>query len=285
MKPIVSVVIPAYNEEKNIGRLLRSIEKQTVRGVETIVIDDASNDATVLIAKKYTQYVFTRRHAERSVQRNFGAEKAKGKYLLFIDADMELTRRVIESCVDRITNHKGLIIPEKTVGKGYMAKVRMFEREMYMGDRSVEVARFYPQKVFIEFGGYDTNLTGTEDYDLPKRIMDKYGASSIGWAKEYILHHESGLTLSKQLKKKFYYAQKSAHYAKKYPNLISRQGILIWRKAYLRNWLRFVKHPVLGLSLLLLRLLETFAAALGYLSAVGPIEFIKTLFLMVKYSR
>lgn len=278
--PLVSVIIPAYNEAKNISRNLKAIINQTYKKVEIIVVDDQSTDNTALISKKYTHNVFERKHAERSVQRNFGASKAKGKYLLFIDADMELTPGVIESCVKNMGGNGALIVPEKTVGKGFVANIRKFERQMYMGDENVEVARFFPKRVFNEFGGYDIGLTGAEDYDLPKRISKKYG---IGWAKEYILHHETGLTLWKQLKKKFYYAKQSAKYAEKHPDLISRQGILIVRKAYLKHWKKFFLNPIVGILLLVMRLLETISAALGFLVAVGPIKFIKTFFKMFRY--
>ena len=193
---------------------------------------------------------------------------------------MELTPKVLKSCIEYINGYGGLIVPEKTVGVGFVANVRKFEREMYMGDETVEVARFFPRKIFQEFGGYDPRLTGAEDYDLPKRISSKY---KLGWAKEYILHHESGLTLKKQISKKFYYAQKSALYAELHPDLISKQGILIFRQAYFRHWAEFLKHPLLGISMLIMRLLETFAAGFGFLVAVGPAKFIKTFFKMFKY--
>lgn len=275
----VSIIIPTFNEQRNIGRLLESIKKQLDPGLEVIVVDDGSKDATVEISRRYTKKVYPRKHAERSVQRNFGAAKAAGKYLLFLDADMELTAGVIKSCLQNINGHGALIIPERTVGEGFVAGVRKFERKMYMGDALVEVARFFPKSVFWDFGGYDVNLTGTEDYDLPKRVSSKY---SIGWAKKYILHHETGLTFGKQLRKKFYYAQKSAIYVDKHPDLISKQGILLLRRAYLVHWKEFIKHPVLGASLIFMRSLETIAAVFGFIAAVGPVGFLKTFVKMLK---
>lgn len=277
----VSVIIPTYNEERNIKRLLLSIKKQTLaKEVEAIVVDDGSKDKTVEIAKKFCKKVYQRSHAERSVQRNFGATHAGGNYLMFIDADMELTPKVVESCIKNINDYGALIIPEKTVGRGFVSKIRQFERNMYIGDPSIEVARFFPKKVFQEFHGYDTELTGTEDYDLPKRISSKY---KIGHADEFIYHHETGLTLKKQLYKKYYYAKLSAKYVDKHPDLVSKQGILIFRKAYFRHWKDFLFHPLLGLELLFMRSLETCAAALGFLHAVGPTVFIKTFFKMFKH--
>lgn len=277
--PKISIIIPTFNEEKNIARLLLSIENQSVKSIETIVVDDGSTDATVEIAKKYCQKVYQRQHAERSVQRNFGASKANGKYLLFVDADMELSQDVIKSCLQNINDNGGLIISEKTVGSGFVANVRKFERKMYMGDPSIEVARFFPKQIFVEFNGYDKNLTGTEDYDLPKRISTKY---AIGWAKEYISHHETGLTIFKQLTKKYYYARKSTTYVEKHPDLISKQGILIFRRAYLIHWKEFVFHPILGFELLFLRTLETISATMGFVSSVGLIGLMKAIKLMFK---
>jgi glycosyltransferase involved in cell wall biosynthesis len=267
MSPFVSIIIPTYNEEKNVGRLLLSIKSQSYKNIEVIVVDDQSTDNTVAISKKYGACVFPRKHAERSVQRNFGALKSTGKYLVFLDADMELTKDIVADWIKTVEagNYKLLIIPERTVGNNYIAKIRNFEREMYMGDFTIEVARLFDRKVFFEFGGYDLKLTGPEDYDLPYRISKKY---EIGRSSKYILHHEIDTTLAKLLKRKYYYAKKGAIYAKKHPELISKQGNLLFRKAYLKNWKKFIKKPILGLSFIFVRALEQTWAVVGYLSAL-----------------
>lgn len=279
--PKISIIVPCYNEEKNIGRLLDSINGQTYKNIESIVVD-SSRDKTAKIAKdKGAIVVKFRKRTERSIQRNAGAKKAKGKYLVFLDADMELSPKVIESCVKTISGskYKALVIPEKTVGNNYLNKIRAFEREMYEGDLSIEVARFFERKVFNEFKGYDEKITGAEDYDLPKRISSKY---KIGRSKRYIFHHEEALDLWTQLKKKYYYASKSAIYAKKHPDLVATQGNLLFRKAYFRNWRKFLNSPVLGISFIVVRVLEASAAVLGYISAVGVVEFAKTFVSMFK---
>ncbi len=263
-KALVSAIITTKNSERTVGTLLESLKSQTYLNLETILVDNSSSDETVEIAKKFTNNVF-KKGPERSAQRNFGVKKAKGKYVLIVDADMELTKRVVESCVRRISDYKALIIPEKTVGEGLLVSIRKFEREMYMGDPTIEVARFFEKKVFNEFGGYDLSLTGTEDYDLPKRIMDRYGKNSIGWAKGWILHHEAGLTLIKQLKKKFYYASKSVLYVKKHPDLILTQGNMLFRAAYIRNWKKFLQRPLIAASFIFVRVLEAFAAFFGFI--------------------
>lgn len=276
MNNLVSVIITTKNSAHTLPLLLESIKTQTYKSIELIVVDNNSTDNTKLIANKYTKKVFNK-GPERSAQRNFGAQEAKGEYLFILDSDMELTPRVIEDTVETAqkTALGALVVPEKTVGEGWLVRVRQFEREMYMGDMSVEVARFFMKNVFFEFGGYDLHLTGPEDYDLPYRISKKY---KIGRSNEYLLHHEEGTTLSKLLARKYYYGSQGALYAQKHPELIGIQGNLLFRKAYLKNWHKFVKQPLLGVSFIFVRSLETIWAVAGFISAVGVGGFVRAVF-------
>lgn len=279
--PKVSIIITTKNESNRIERLLRSIKKQTYKDIELIIVDNNSTDETVLICKKYTQEIYDY-GPERSAQRNYGANKSKGEYVLFLDADMELSDKVVENCVktSQKLDLKILTIPETTVGSGMIPSIRKFEREMYIGNINYEVSRFFDKDVFIEYEGYDEKLTGPEDYDLPYRMRNKYKSGRIN---NYIYHHEEGLTLSRLLKKKYYYARNGALYALKHPNLVKVQGTILFRKVYLKNWRKFVKHPVLGIAFLVVRLLETIWAVIGFISAVGIKKFIKAVtFIFIK---
>lgn len=275
MKIIVSVIITTKNSGSTLERLFRSLKKQTYSNLEMILVDNHSEDETLNIAKKYTKKVFTK-GPERSAQRNFGANKAKGRYLLFIDSDMELSKKIIEECVKLAEekNLKNIIIPEKTTGTGLIQDIRRFEREMYEGDLSVELARFYEKKVFEMHKGFDERLTGPEDYDLFYRVAKNNPGGRI---KSYILHHEEDLTLSKLLHKKFYYAKQGAYYGEKHPELIKTQGNLLFRKAYFKNWKKFILNPTIAFMFIVTRVLETIFAIAGYISAVGLKQFIKKL--------
>src|SRR3989338_7840629 len=136
--PLVSVVVTTKNEEKNIGNCLQSVKRQTYpqRKIEIIVVDNNSLDKTKEIARKYTKKVFNK-GPERSAQRNYGISRAKGKYILFLDADMSLSEKVIRECVGKFThggkNLVGVYIPERILGDSYWCKVRDFERSFYNG--------------------------------------------------------------------------------------------------------------------------------------------------------
>ena len=94
-KPLVSIIIPAYNSEKYISETLNSILSQTYRNMEIIVVDDGSSDRTAEIIKSYQtkrndkpDLIYIHQlNAGPSNARNTGIRAAKGKYIAFLDSD------------------------------------------------------------------------------------------------------------------------------------------------------------------------------------------------------
>lgn len=84
----ISAVVLTKNEENNIVDCLETLQWCD----EIIIIDDLSEDRTVQIAKKYTKNIYSRALANNfATQRNFGLEKAKGDFVLFVDADERIS--------------------------------------------------------------------------------------------------------------------------------------------------------------------------------------------------
>lgn len=266
-KPLLSVVITTKNEEKNIKNCLESIKKQTYKDIEVIVVDNNSTDGTKEIAEKYTKLVFNK-GPERSAQRNFGAKKAKGNYLLFLDADMILTPKVLEACVRKVQEDKNiqaLIIPEKSFGEGFWAQCKALERSFYVGNDFIEAARFYSRDIFKNIGGFDEKLTGPEDWDLSQRVKNKFFMDRVS---TYILHNEGRLSLLSTIRKKYYYSKKIVQYLNKKGNQNQKKQQVSFIKRY---WLflsqprKLFGHPVLGLSMLFMKTMEFGAGAIGIL--------------------
>ena len=100
----VSIIIPIYNAALYIEACLDSIQKQTYRLFEVILVDDGSTDASGLIcdlyAKKDKRFtVYHRKNAGVSASRNFGLAHASGKYILFVDADDTIDPGMLSGCV------------------------------------------------------------------------------------------------------------------------------------------------------------------------------------------
>lgn len=91
-RPFFSVIIPALNEEKYLPKLLRSLERQVDRDFEVLVVDGNSTDKTAVKAGEFEGKlpkleVVKMKQSNVSAQRNEGARRAQGKWLMFFDAD------------------------------------------------------------------------------------------------------------------------------------------------------------------------------------------------------
>ena len=107
----VSVIIPTFNEEKVIGECLTSLEKQSLTNFEVIVVDDGSTDSTLEILfslqiKNYKLKIQEQSHNGPGEARNLGVKHAKGKILVFVDADMVFNEDFLERLVKPIVDGK-----------------------------------------------------------------------------------------------------------------------------------------------------------------------------------
>ena len=86
---LLSVIIPTYNEEKNIEKTLNSVFN-TDDKIEVIVVDGGSQDRTIELASKFKVVVLINSKPGRATQQNLAASQAKGAVLLFLHADSTL---------------------------------------------------------------------------------------------------------------------------------------------------------------------------------------------------
>ena len=261
--PLVSITITTKNEEKNIADCLESIKQQAYpqKFIEIIVVDNNSVDKTKQIAKKYTKKVFNK-GPERSVQRNFGMiEKSKGKYLMFLDADMTLSKTTINKAVSELENADlgALYIHEIILGDSFFSKVRNFERSFYNGT-VIDCVRFIKKGIFRKVGGFDPSLTGPEDWDLDKKIRKIAKTAVLDNA--VIYHNEGRFELKNYLSKKSYYSKSFDKYIKKWGKSdvnIKKQFSPFYRYFIVftehGKWKKLILHPFLSLGIIYLRFL------------------------------
>ena len=88
--PTVSVIIPAYNSETFLARAIRSVEAQTFRDFELLVIDDGSTDGTAEVARGFDSVRYVPgAHLGEAGARNRGLDEATGELVAFVDSDDE----------------------------------------------------------------------------------------------------------------------------------------------------------------------------------------------------
>lgn len=260
-EPLVSVIVPTRNSSRTLDACLESIRAQQYRPIELIVVDNESTDKTNVIAKRYCDIVESF-GPERSAQRNRGVQVAHGDYFLFIDSDMSLAPTVVSDCISviRLSGAPAAVIPEVSVGEGFLANCRALERSCYVGDDTIEAARFFTRTAFDSVSGFDENLTGPEDWDLSSRVA---AGRALPRTASYISHDEGRLQIRTVFAKKRYYAASSLRYVRKHGASSIGRGNMVFRPAFARNWRRFARHPFLGVGVFVLKSVEAAAVIWG----------------------
>lgn len=114
--PVVSIVVPVFNAENYLGRLLDSVRKQTFQDYELILVNDGSSDRSAEILEKYRErdsrlHVMNQENSGAAAARNRGIEKANGEYITFLDADDEIESEMLQEMVaDAKKNQSDLVV-------------------------------------------------------------------------------------------------------------------------------------------------------------------------------
>ena len=180
-KPFFSIVVPTYNEEEYLPKLLKSLSRQTFKNFEVIVSDADSEDKTVEIAKKFGAKVIKGPRKGPGAGRNLGAKKAKGDWLIFFDADVILKdKKFFEKTYKIIKNENDLVGGTFKISThdGDKATKELFKISSLIMQSSYKLGVYFApgfativnKKAFDEVNGFREDLEFNEDHDLVKRI-------------------------------------------------------------------------------------------------------------------
>ncbi len=108
---MISIVIPIYNQADHLPNLLNSLERQTYDNYEIIVVNDGSTDGIIAVMEKFKRifgnklnYLEQKKQGS-NIARNNGAKLAKGEYLIFCDADIEMTPIMLAEMLNALKNN------------------------------------------------------------------------------------------------------------------------------------------------------------------------------------
>src|SRR3990167_5461139 len=190
MGKLISIIIPAFNEEKNIGECLKSLKNQSYRPIEITVVDDGSSDSTRNIVKDFSDItLLTQSHKGPGQARNLGAANARGEILVFVDADMTFDKNFIGDLVKPIVGGKTI----GTFSKNEMVKNKanvwsncwninknLPKDRMIPADYpdQAPVFRAILKKEFERIGGFETSGQYTDDWSLSQKLGKKSTVAS-----------------------------------------------------------------------------------------------------------
>ncbi|MEP6615637.1 MAG: glycosyltransferase [Ginsengibacter sp.] len=187
--PGVSVIIPAYNEEVNAVRTIKSILSQTYPGLQVIFVDDGSKDDTVNIVREAFRqdknvHIYSKPNGGKATALNFGIEKSDTKFVVCIDADTQLKSDAVLKLIQEFNNEKvGAVAGNVKVGNE-ISMITRWQSIEYITSQNFDRRAFdllncitvvpgaigaFRKKAVEDAGGF-TSDTLAEDCDLTMRL-------------------------------------------------------------------------------------------------------------------
>ncbi|RME02616.1 MAG: glycosyltransferase [Deltaproteobacteria bacterium] len=176
----LSIVVPVYNAATTLAACLTALETQLRPGIEVIVVDDGSTDASAEVAERFAVRLLRERHRGDAVARNRGAKEARGKILLFLDADVVIPPGTLDRIVSAFQNPTlcalvGAYRPD-TPARGTAARYKNFLHHHTHLNAPRNFPSFWTglgairREVFERLGGFDPRFAPISDVHLGVRL-------------------------------------------------------------------------------------------------------------------
>ena len=185
-----SIIVPVYNRPNEVDELLQSLCQQTVKDFEVLIIEDGSIKTCKDVCDKYANILVLHYHAKENSgpgqSRNYGAERAKGEYVIILDSDVVLPNTYIEAIDKSLTSEiiafggPDAAHPTFTpIQKAISYSMTSFFTTGGIRGGKAKLDKFYPRSfnmgirrdVYLQLGGF-TKMRFGEDIDFSYRIVE-----------------------------------------------------------------------------------------------------------------
>ncbi len=279
--PIISIIVPAYNEEENIKRTLDSIIDSDYPAKEIIVVDDGSTDLTYAIAARYTQTskncritVMRKKNGGKVSAINYGLRFALGEIVIVIDADSIIQRNTLKETAKEFQRPNVIAVAGKVKvlnPSNFLTKCTALE--LVLGANLLRpvfsllgIVMVVPgalggfrKKSIMQYGLYDKD-TVAEDFDITVKIA-KGGEKIIGMSA--ISYTQAPTTL------KAFYRQRTRWYRGIFQTLLKHNDALTNGRYGMLNR---VGYPITVLMFIFPPFLDIILIALIVLAIAGGIS-------------
>lgn len=192
MGPLISIVIPSFNQGKHIEQTIVSIIEQTYKNVEIIIIDAASTDETVAVIKQYEQHIaywVSEPDKGQAHAINKGLEKCTGEIFNWINSDDFLEPHALQTIVNCFESNKKTQVvcgftrcffdQDNTTSHEYRMGIKRSVAETIAKLEMNQPGSFYKTSILKEFGGVNDSLRYVFDDELWFRYLCKYGTQNV----------------------------------------------------------------------------------------------------------
>jgi len=190
-EPLVSVIVPLYNYQQYIGDCIRSIENQTYKNWELIIVDDCSTDKSFKVAKKFAcdkiRVVKTTKNKGYSKAKNEAIKLSNGKYITALDADDMFTRESLALRVSALIKHKVLFVHARAISfVGNLTLEQCYKSTKFSPPARTRIHAqtvMVDRKIYQKYGLYDESLRSRADKEMWWRLFGPWGNNAKGLPK------------------------------------------------------------------------------------------------------
>lgn len=163
-KDLISIIVPVYNGQKNIGRCIDSIIRQTYKKIEIIIVNDGSTDTTLNIVESYLQKdkrirIINKENGGVSSARNAGINASNGEYISFVDSDDTIEKKMVEDLYEAFNKYNcDISICNYSVIKKNKKRGNNHNKSFFIKDRKAFYENMEILKGFLCNKMFKTNL-------------------------------------------------------------------------------------------------------------------------------
>lgn len=183
--PLVSIIIPCYNQEALIGETITSILASEFTNVEVIVVDDGSTDSSLKVLEEWKGrdgriHFYSQPNGGPSVARNHAIRKSSGKYILPVDGDDLISKEYISRAVAVLEEKPEVKVvycqAEKFGAENKPWKLKPFSRPTLAQGNMIFVSAMFRKEDWESVGGFAEEMTwGFEDWEFWISMLKEKG--------------------------------------------------------------------------------------------------------------
>lgn len=198
---MISIIMPAYNRGKEIGKSLESILAQTDDNYELIIVNDGSTDNTKEVIDAFKEeFGFSFSYHEQQnqgpqVARNNGAKYVHGEYLLFCDGDIIMQPTMLADMRQALIDN-----PEASYAySNFIWVKKKFKLGTFSAEKLKQMPYIHTCSMIRKehFPGFDENIKRFQDWDLWLTMLEA-GHTGV-WIDKFLFRKQSGATMSSWL--------------------------------------------------------------------------------------